>query len=386
MHVISLSLQHFRNIPFARLSFNISRHFLLGENAQGKSNLLEAIGLITALRSFRQQEASTWIEYGKSESRLIYHLEHEALGPCKLEFILRPKSKQILLNDTLCSKFSDFLGLFPTIALSSQDLFLLRGAPALRRRFLDLSLAAVDAAYLQALRSYHGALSHRNALLRSSKDPAALSAYETIMAQAAPYLGLKRKEALAFLEEHMRLFYQKLHAKEAEGLCVLCKNSTKISKEAALVEFSRYKSMNFAPESQNFFTTETVAWQRLWFTQRTKDSLLKSTQDGPHRDDFEVYLQDKLAKDYASEGQQRSIVLALKLAQGHFFEAKSGVLPLVLMDDVLGELDPRRQDAFWEALGPSRQVIATGTRLPSKAAEWTLNEVKQGIFTPYTLS
>jgi DNA replication and repair protein RecF len=383
MHIESLSLQHFRNIQFARLGFSPSRHFLIGPNAQGKSNLLEAIGLMTALRSFRQQEASTWIEQGQKESRLIYHLHQESLGKCKLELILKNKTKQVFLNDTLCSKFSDFFGLFPTIVLSNQDLYLLRGAPALRRRFLDISLAAVDASYLKALRSYHAALAERNALLRSSKNPAALSAYEKIMAQAAPYLSLKRVEALAFLEKHMRVFYQKLSEREGDQLCLLCKNSIKKEAPSLKKEFLQSRTDYFKILSQQALSIDADAWQKLWVSQRDRDGLLKSTQEGPHRDDFEIYLQGNLAKDYASEGQQRSTVLALKLAQGRFFELESGVLPVVLIDDVLGELDPFRQECFWQALGSSHQVIASGTTIPPNETLWTFSQVQQGTFSPH---
>ncbi len=381
MHVDSISLQHFRNIPFARLTFSPSRNFFLGANAQGKTSLLEALALMTALRSFRQQEAACWIAHGQSEARILYHLHQEALGPCKLELRIKAKSKQVFLNDTLCSKFSDFFGLFPTIILSNQDSTFLRGPPALRRRLLDFSLAAVDPSYLQALKTYHTALGERNALLRSAKTSLLLNTYETLMAQAAPLLLSKRLEALCMLEAYMLRFYQKLSGQPDESLYIIYKNSIKIEGASPPRRENFHSSLEYLSQlSQEPAFRAVESWQQLWLKQRERDSLLKATQEGPHRDDFEVYIHDKLAKDYASEGQQRCAVLALKLAQGQFFEQKAKTLPLVLVDDVLGELDPQRQARFWEALGPSHQVIATGTVLPSDFRFWSCTAVCQGAF------
>ncbi len=391
MHVDSISLQHFRNIPFARLNFSSGRNFLLGANAQGKTSLLEALALMTALRSFRQQEASAWITHGQNEARILYHLHQEALGNCTLELRIKPKSKQVLLNDTPCSKFSDFFGLFPTIILSNQDSAFLRGAPALRRRLLDFSLAAVDASYLQALKTYHTALGERNALLRSSKTALLFNAYEALMAQSAPILIKKRLEALCMLEHYMISFYQKLSGHPEEALCFLYKNSIKKEGTPPLRR-ENYHSPDSYPDpyfvklSQEAASRDEESWKKLWAKHRERDGLLKATQEGPHRDDFEVYIQGKLAKDYASEGQQRCAVLALKLAQGAFFEQKAKTVPLVLIDDVLGELDPQRQARFWEALGSRHQVISTGTTVPAGIDLWSCIAVSQGTFTPISLA
>lgn len=385
MHVDSLSLQHFRNIPFARISFSPKRHFLVGANAQGKTSALEALSLMTALRSFRHQEAAAWIAHGQSEARVLYHLYQETLGACTLEFRIKGKSKQVLLNDTPCSKFSDFFGLFPTIILASQDSTLLRGAPTMRRRLLDFTLAAVDSSYLYALRNYYTALGERNALLRSSKNALLLNTYEGLMAEAAPILVAKRLEALALLEEEMILIYQKLSSLNSEKLNISYKKSIKWTTPPPPERENFHSSKAYyAALAQESLSQGADAWKALWLKHRDRDSLLKATQEGPHRDDFEVCIHDRLAKDYASEGQQRCAVLALKLAQGRFFEQKAKVKPIVLMDDVLGELDPQRQASFWEALGLHHQVIATGTVLPSDLRLWSCTEVHQGAFKPFS--
>lgn len=387
MHIDSISLQHFRNIPFARLGFSPGRNFLFGANAQGKTSLLEALALMTALRSFRPQEAAAWVTHGQTEARLLYHLRQEVLGSCTLELRIKAKSKQVLLNGTLCSKFSDFFGLFPTIVLSNQDILLILGAPALRRRLLDFSLAAVDPSYLEALRMYYKALGERNALLRTSKNANLLTSYESLMAKAAPYLLSKRLEALAQIEASMLGFYQSLSGTLEESLHLMYKNSAKMEGAPPPRRENFHSSVAyFSHLAQEGASRDVESWQSLWAKHRERDSLLKATQEGPHRDDFEVYIYGKLAKDYASEGQQRCAVLALKLAQGEFFEQTAKIVPLVLIDDVLGELDPSREARFWGALGPRHQVIATGTTMPSALGLWSCVAVSQGTFTPMPLS
>jgi DNA replication and repair protein RecF len=115
---------------------------------------------------------------------------------------------------------------------------------------------------------------------------------------------------------------------------------------------------------------------------RPRDTLLKSTERGPHRDDLELLLNGRPAKQFASEGQQRCLVIALRLAQAAYFKTKGGVTPVLLCDDVLGELDPERRHKFWESLDGEPQVIATGTSPPSADGGWQVFQVANGVIAP----
>ena len=144
MRFLNLRLQDFRNIEFAELDLSTGRTFLLGANGQGKSNLLEALGLVTALRSFRTQGMSALPRQGREAYAAIYEMEHDIEGRTELELHSSKLGRRVRLDGEKVSRLGDFIGRFPVVPLSSGDLMLLRGSPAERRRFLDLTLSAID--------------------------------------------------------------------------------------------------------------------------------------------------------------------------------------------------------------------------------------------------
>jgi DNA replication and repair protein RecF len=357
MRVRTLTLRHFRNVAFARLDFAGRRQFFVGQNGQGKTNLLEAAGYLTAARSFRTAESATLLMHGQTTAAVACTLEHARLGETQVTIKVHRHSKELWCDQTRVTRLADYLGKFPTVVFSSQDLQLVRGAPAGRRRWLDLTLAAMDGSYLQALQTYTRALAERNTLLKKGGAVAAqLEAFERVLAPAAAELIARRIAGLQALGAGMAAGYQKL----CDG-----------TEPAALV---------YAPD---FAMPDVEALLARWAAGRTRDLALRSTHTGPHRDDFALKVGGQEAKDFGSEGQQRSVVLALRLAQAAWFHAKSGVRPVLLADDVLGELDPGRRRKFWATIDPESQVLATGTALPdAELGTWEIFRVKDGDFQP----
>jgi DNA replication and repair protein RecF len=251
------------------------------------------------------------------------------------------------------TRLADFIGRFPTVLFSAQDSQFLRGSPALRRRWLDLTLAAMDPAYLGALQSYTRAVAERNVLLKQGgRDLGALEAFEHGLAAHACTVVKTRAEGVGILAELFRAAH------------------------ARLVPDGEEAGMGYAPD----FTPETPReFAELLAKGRPRDTLLKSTERGPHRDDVELLLNGRPARQFASEGQQRCLVIALRLAQAAYFKARGGVTPVLLCDDVLGELDPDRRARFWASLDGEPQVIATGTVLPQNdGAGWQVLRVAGG--------
>ena len=356
MRLLSINLENFRNIEFAALRFGEPSHFLLGTNGQGKTNLLEAIGLLAAVRSFRTQDIGALIRSGQTTARIVYGIEHERFGMTEVEIVLSQRSKTLLLNGEIIKRMADFIGLLPIVVLASDDIQLLRGSPQLRRRFLDMTLSAIDTEYFTVLRRYHHTLRERNSLLRNEAiNFNTLSAFEKLLAPDAYTLVHKRSNVLALLSDKLNQCYTAVGGIDDGAELVYRPNANLASAETALL---------------------------LLQNQRVKDRLFKSTQRGPHRDDLQFRLKGAVAREFASEGQQRGLVVGLKMALIEQIEAVHSITPVVLADDILGEFDRNRRDGFWSALGAQRQIIATGTALPAadQARTWQVKHVEQGAF------
>ncbi len=355
MRLRKLTLRHFRNVGFSALEFSGRQHFLLGANGQGKTNLLEAAGFLTALRSFRTTDNKLLVGLGQHCAALAFVLEHERQGETNVTIKLRHDGKELWCDQERVTKLGEYLGRFPTVVFSSQDMQLVRGSPAGRRRWLDLTLAAMDAGYLRALQTATRALAERNALLKSGRGSAAeFGAFEQALAPAAAELIARRAEGLKMLGRSVSANYAKLSGDTETATLAYEPNFSEPSAESLLARLE---------------------------AGRARDQQFRTTLIGPHRDDFSFKVKHTAAKDFASEGQQRSLVLALRLAQAAWFQEKSGVRPVLLADDVLGELDPVRRARFWSAVDHESQIIATGTHLPdAELGTWQVFEVTDGVF------
>ena len=356
MRLRQLTLRHFRNVGFAALEFSGRQQFLLGRNGQGKTNLLEAAGFITALRSFRSTDNKLLVSHGQSCAAIACHLDHEQRKETKVTIKLRHDGKELWCDQERVTKLGDYLGRFPTVVFSSQDIQLVRGSPGLRRRWLDLTLAAMDVTYLRALQVYTRGLAERNALLKGGRGtPAEFDAFEQALAPAAVELISRRADGLKALDRTLRQAYAQVSdAAEPAGL-------------------------GYEP---NFPEPSVEALLARLEGGRARDQQFRTTLAGPHRDDIALTVKSTAARDFASEGQQRSLVLGLRLAQAAWFQERSGVRPVLLADDVLGELDPQRRARFWAAIDPESQVIASGTHLPEASlGAWQVFDVQDGTFT-----
>ncbi|MBC7369419.1 MAG: DNA replication and repair protein RecF, partial [Undibacterium sp.] len=279
MRLRTLTLRHFRNVAFARVELEGRRQFFVGQNGQGKTNLLEAAGYLTAARSFRTMESATLLMHGQTTAAVACTLEHARLGETQVTIKVHRHSKELWLEQTRVTRLADYLGKFPTVVFSSQDLQLVRGAPAGRRRWLDLTLAAMDGNYLQALQTYTRALTDRNALLKKGAGSGKmvdgeLGAFERVLAPAAAELIARRTEGLRVLGAAMVAGYGKL----CDGV-----------EPAALV---------YAPD---FAQADAEALLARWESGRARDLAMRATMTGPHRDDFALKVAGQVAKDFGSE-------------------------------------------------------------------------------------
>ncbi len=351
MRFLNLRLHDFRNMEFAELLLDGDRIFLLGANGQGKSNLLEALGLVTAIRSFRTQTMTTLARKGVNAYTLAYQLEHDSEGHTSLEIHSGPAGRTVRIDGEKVTRLIDFIGRFPTVTLCSSDFMLLRGSPSERRRFMDLTLSVVNRLYYNSLRDFNRGISDRNRLLKNKGSAAQLSAFETEVATHACAINGFRKEGILKLGDVLRSVYE------------------------GIAEADEGPELSFRP---NIDCADAEAYCRLLRENRARDQLIGATQRGPHRDDFNLSLHVGGAREYASDGQQRGLCLALRVAQASLYKELLNRVPVLLADDVLGELDPIRREGFWQACPKEMQIIATGTELPVEPKKWAIHNVKDG--------
>lgn len=357
MQLLSINLESFRNVELVNLSFSTKRVFFLGPNGQGKTNLLEAIGLSSTLRSFRKSGLEGLVMEGKKQSRLFFRFRDDS-GEIKetlLEF--REKGeKNLEVDGEKIKRFADYLGNFPLVCLSSRDFRLIRDGPSERRKWLDTLLSSSSLEYFETLKMFHRSLRERNSLLKNGGGDRELDAFEQSLIPNAHQLFKLRQVALPQLSKSLANYYQSLSGGKEEA------------------------SLSYKP---NLEMADAGDYAKKLSNERMRDRQFGSTRRGPHRDDFEFLINSKDARTFASEGQQRGMVLGLRLAEFDYLLQATKRVPLILADDVLGELDEVRKANFKKLLPLEAQVFASGTSFPAQDEQdhWETFQVKAGTFS-----
>jgi len=312
MFVKKLYLHHFRNYTQAEVHFSPGVNWITGKNGQGKTNLLEALYLLSTGRSFRTAQLSQLIQKGASFFYIEAEIEKEGVTQT-LKVSFDGENKKVQHNTSTYTHFAPLIGLLPHVLYAPEDIALVAGLPLFRRKFLDLHLAQFDPLYLHHLARYHKALRQRNELLRR-KIEEAIEPWEEMMTQSAQYLIEKRTQMI----------------QELEGPLSECVRSLSIGADTIGIQ---YKSSS--PE-----------WQK----NRRRELHVGTTLSGPHRDDVHFEIEGLSAKSFASEGQKHSIIAALRLCQWEHLYAQTGSPPLMSIDDFGAHLDQGRQAKFQEQL------------------------------------
>lgn len=366
MYLASLQLCHFRNYNTLSLSFSPGLNVVFGNNAQGKTNLLEAIYFLATGRSHRTSRDQELIQEG-ALTLIAKATVTRKTGDLNLDLSYGQESrKQLKINGAPERKIARLVGSLATVFFSPDDLQLLKGPPAGRRRFLDIELSQISQAYLHHLMTYNKVLTQRNTLLKAPQvDKALLSVFDEQLLTAGAQLIMRRALAIARLSPIAASYHDLL----SEG------------KEALRLD---YLSQGVEPGQTPGLEEIT---ERLWsqLQQRRSDELRRQmTLVGPHRDDIGFWISNKDARLYASQGQQRTTVLALKLAELQFMTQELGESPVLLLDDVASELDPHRRNYLLSAVQTGVQTFISCTDLEDLMvrtwpAEHRLFRVHSGI-------
>ncbi len=364
MHVSHLSLTNFRNIARAELLLTPGITVFRGANAQGKTSLLESIRLLATAASHRTSRELELIRWGTDCAQVDGIIERSLRGPIELTVRLLSQGKRCSIADRNARLTREFVGHLVVVLFAVEDLELVKGRPASRRRFLNLELGQTTIRYLDDLSRYRRALRQRNAILRASTGSSG------------------RASELQPWTEALALYGANLTADRAEFLDSLSARAQEVQRILGGAEEElelRYRS-SVQSDARSSAATAQAELERLLGEHMAEDLARGSTSVGPHRDDFEVLIGGRSAKKYASQGQQRTAVLSLRLAETQLLAERLGEQPVLMLDDVMSELDQRRAEAVLECTGPVRQILVTTTDwLPRlRADHWRQFEVVAG--------
>jgi DNA replication and repair protein RecF len=324
MKVIKTEIKNFKNISYLSTCFCDGVNIIYGENAQGKTNIIEALWAFTGTRSFRGNHDSEQIKFGEKKADL--KIDFFAQGRNQNAQIVYDDKKTVFLNGIKQPSISDFNGKYYAVIFSPEHLSLIKGGPAERRKFIDSALCQIKPSFGEFLSKYKKNLFQRNALLKDLRQnqqaEEMLDIFEKNLAHLGTKITLQRKKYLSMLEKETRAVYS--------GLSSQREKITLNYLQSFLCDEDEIKSEN------NFISALKKS--------RAEDIFTASTSVGPHRDDIEININGVSARKYGSQGQQRSCVLALKLGEANVLKNKTGEQPIALLDDVMSELDESRQD------------------------------------------
>ncbi|MBJ7450012.1 MAG: DNA replication/repair protein RecF [Parachlamydiales bacterium] len=330
-----LVLHHWRNYEEMHLDF--SEHFnqIIGANAQGKTNLLEAIQFLISGRSFRTHHLNDLIRDQQPRFYIEAHFLKQGIEQ-KIKVAYGANDRKIVYNSTPLGSLSDLIGIIPGVLLAPQDDELVRGSPQYRRDFLDLHIAQVDPLYVHHLTRYQRALKQRNHLLKQ-ESTLCIEMWEHEMAKAAAYLVLKRYEAVVELE-----------LKSKDLLLLLSEKNDELS-------IIYQTSLSYKLSYNELVDAYIAEFQK----QRRRELIMGFTLIGPQKDDLNFLLNGKEARLFASEGQARTLVSALRFAQWHRLSTMTEEKPLMIIDDIGMSLDPKRKTLLLEHLQHLGQVFVS---------------------------
>lgn len=335
MFLRSLNLNHFRCFESMQVALSPGITLFHGNNAQGKTSLLEAACVLLRLQSPRASKLADCIRF--SEKAFAIGGRLEGGDSSELRFQYRESGRRLLVDGETQKRGGDYLRHSALVVwMANDDLALVRAGGEGRRRYLDFMASQLYPGYLPALRTYEKALRSRNYLLKRDASPKwpEIDAYTRILSEQGRFLTAQRRELVERLKPRAAAAQQEISGSgEILELAYECGSSG----------------------AENLFD--------YLFTQRAEEYRKRQTLAGPHRDDLSLHLDGMPAAKFASEGQQRTVALALKLGQTHLFLETRSQPPVLLIDDVFGELDPARRNALMAAWPEASQKLITTTHL-----------------------
>ena len=331
MIVKSLKLKNFRNYDLLNLEFDSATNIFYGDNAQGKTNILESIYLTGTTKSHRGTKDRDLIQFGHDEAHIEAVVEKRGV-PFKIDIHLKKSSpKGIAINKIPIKKASELFGIINIVFFSPEDLNIIKNGPAERRKFMDMELSQLDKVYLNDLSNYNRIVNQRNKLLKDISDRKDLLDTLDVWDMQLVHYGNKVIERRKLFICQINAIIGKVHEKLTGG-----------REKLELIYEPGVKDLDF---------------ENALFKNRERDIRMKSTSVGPHRDDICFMCGDLDIRKFGSQGQQRTSALSLKLSEIELVKQVTKDTPILLLDDVLSELDKHRQNYLLDSIRDVQTLI-----------------------------
>lgn len=331
MIIRSLELSNFRNYEKLNISFSPDVTILYGDNAQGKTNVLEALYTASTTKSQKGSKDKDMIKFNESESHIRMTVEDGDIERRIDMHLKSTKQKGVAIDGIPIRKASELYGIMNIISFSPDDLGIIKEGPAERRRFIDMELCQLDKLYMHNFSGYNRALDQRNNLLKQISFNAELKGTLNVWDEQLINFG-------EYLIEKRDLFIKEISDIASKIHSIITENKETL-------------------EIQYLPSTDKESFRNELLSSREKDIILKMTNVGPHRDDMIFMVNGQDARKYGSQGQQRTAALTLKLAEIELVKKKTGKNPVLLLDDVLSELDRNRQNKLLENISGVQTVV-----------------------------
>lgn len=351
MRLTKISIDGFKNLFGIEIVPDGGYNVISGENAQGKTNLLEAVWLFTGCRSFRKTRERDYLSFS-GEPLSVEIFFHDGRREQKLlcEMSSQSREKKITLNGVPVRQTSELFEKYHCVAFTPDDTELITGGPEVRRSFLDLCFSQLHKRGVSAVRRYQLILSQRNAVLKQrlpvSQTSEILDIWDRQLASVGTYIAVRREEYSEKLENSCKELYGRISS-GAEEISAGYKSQV-FGKRPVFSYDTAYNANEF----------EEIYYEKLK-SAREQDTELGFTACGVHRDDLELLINGVSAREFGSQGQKKSLALALKLSQAQLYGAAKRESPVILLDDVMGELDKNRQEVVYTIIKDMQVFITT---------------------------
>lgn len=351
MLITNIKLKNFRNYKELNLNLSDGINIFYGDNAQGKTNIIESIYLSAIGKSFRTNKDTELINFNENNAQIIINYsKKDRDGKIKIEI---SDKKNIYLNDIKLKKLSELLGNINIVIFTPEDINILKNGPASRRRFLDIMIGQLRPNYIYVLNNYNKVLEQRNNYLKQIK-------YENKSEEMLEIWDEKLAEYGEKIFNYRNEFFEKIKNKIKK----IHKNITQEKEEIKLEYISVCENKN------NFL--------KLLKNNRKIDIIKGFTNKGIHRDDFNVYINDTLVNIYGSQGQHRTAMLSLKKAELEVINDEIGEYPILLLDDFMSELDEKRRNSFLKSIKNMQVIITCTDKINNDNIEYKISNVLNG--------